>query len=149
MQKGRKGCVLSAPEENWAKAQKGSIRHFESADWHSKSVEWYFWTSNALSCSSAFWIPFLGFLEPGLALRRVSNPYSKIFTFFLDNLGLFSNNYLVDKYSKIIWIKFTLSTILLLSNYSFYSYASNPILKLIINQSQNYLINFNFLNNQN
>ena len=101
LQKGWKGCVLSAPEENWAKAQKGSIRHFESADWHSKSVEWYFWTSNTLSCSSAFWIPFLGFLEPGLALRRVSNPYSKIFTFFLDNLGLFSNNYLVDKYSKI------------------------------------------------
>ena len=48
-----------------------------------------------------FWTPFLGFLESGLALRRVLNPYSKIFTSFLDNLGLFSNNYLVDKYSKI------------------------------------------------
>ena len=48
-----------------------------------------------------FWTPFLGFLEPGLTLRRVFNPYSKIFTSFQDNLGLFSNNYLVDKYSKI------------------------------------------------
>ena len=27
----RKGCALSALEENWAKAQKGAIRHFESA----------------------------------------------------------------------------------------------------------------------
>ena len=80
-----------APEVSWAKAQKGAIRHFESADWHSKSAEWYFWTPNVLSCSGAFWTPLLGFLEPGLALRRVFNPYSKIF----------SNKYLVDKYLKI------------------------------------------------
>ena len=36
-----------------------------------------------------------------LALKHVFNPYSNIFVFFLDNLGLFRNNYLVNKYSKI------------------------------------------------
>ena len=36
-----------------------------------------------------------------LALKRVFNLYSKIFVTFLDNSGLFRNNYLVDKYSKI------------------------------------------------
>ena len=92
--KSRKLCVLSSPEKRRAKALIGAIRH-------SKSAEWYFWIRNTFSCSGAFWTPFLGFLEPGLALRRVFNQYSKIFTFFLDNLGLFSNNYLVDKYSKI------------------------------------------------
>ena len=96
-----KRCALLAPEESWAKAQKGAIRHFESAVWHSKSAKWYFWTPNALSCSNAFWTPFLVFLELGLALRLIFNPYSKIFTSFLDNLGLFNNNYLVDKYFKI------------------------------------------------
>ena len=101
MRKIQKGCVLSTPEVSWAKAQKGAIRHFESADWHSKSVEWYFWTPNVLSCSGAFWTPLLGFLEPGLALRRVFNSYSKIFISFLDNSSLFSNKYLVDKYLKI------------------------------------------------
>ena len=89
------------PEESWANAQKGAIWHFERADRHSKSAEWYFWTRNALSWSITFWTPFLGFLDSGLALRCVLNSYSKIFTSFLDNLGLFSNNYLVDKYSKI------------------------------------------------
>ena len=44
---------------------------------------------------------FFRFSWAGLALRRVFNPHSKIFTSFLDNSGLFSNNYLVDKYSKI------------------------------------------------
>ena len=97
----RKGCALLSPKESWSLALKGALRHFENADRHSKSVEWYSWVLIALSCSGAFWTHFLGFLEPGLALRRVSNPYSMIFTFFLDNLGLFSNNYLVDKYSKI------------------------------------------------
>ena len=101
LQKGRKGCAISAPEESWAKAQKDAIQHFESVDWHSKSAEWYFWTPNTLLCSSVFWTLFLGFLEPGLALRRVFNPYSKIFTSFLDNSNLFSNSYLVDKYPKI------------------------------------------------
>ena len=57
--------------------------------------------SIALSCLGAFWTPFLGFLESSLALRRVFNLYSKIFIYFLDNSDLFSNNYLVDKYSKI------------------------------------------------
>ena len=57
--------------------------------------------TNVLSCLGAFWTHFLGFLEPSLALRHVFNPYSKIFIYFLDNLGLFSNNYLVDKFSKI------------------------------------------------
>ena len=48
-----------------------------------------------------FGLLFLGFLEPVLALRRVFNPYSKIFIFFLDNSSLFRNNYLVNKYPKI------------------------------------------------
>ena len=89
-----KGCALSSPEESWALALKGAIRNFES-------VEWYSWVLISLLCSSAFWTHFLGFLEPGLTLRCVVNPYSKIFISFLDNSGLFSNNYLVDKYSKI------------------------------------------------
>ena len=101
LRKSWKGCALLAPEESWANAQKGAIWHFESADWHSKSAEWYFWTRNALSWSITFWTHFLGFLESGLALRCVLNSYSKIFTSFLDNLGLFSNNYPIDKYSKI------------------------------------------------
>ena len=41
------------------------------------------------------------FLELSLALKHVFNPYSKIFISFLDNSGLFSKNYLVDKFSKI------------------------------------------------
>ena len=57
--------------------------------------------ANRTSCSSAFWTPFLGFVEPIIALRRVFNPYIKIFISFLDNSSLFRNNYLVDKYSKI------------------------------------------------
>ena len=44
--------------------------------------------------------PFLGFLEPVLALRRVFNLYSEIIS-FLDKSGIFKNNYLVDKYPKI------------------------------------------------
>ena len=101
MRKSRKGCALSAPEENWALALKGAIWHFQSADWHSKSAEWYSWVLIALSCLGAFWTHFLGFLEPVLALRHVFNPYSKIFISFLDNSSLFKNNYLVDKYPKI------------------------------------------------
>jgi len=54
-----------------------------------------------LSCLGAFETPFLGFLESGLAPRHVFNLFSKIFISFLDNLGLFNNDYLVDKYSKI------------------------------------------------
>ena len=54
-----------------------------------------------LLCSGVFWTHFLGFLDLGLALRRVCNPYSEIFISFLDNSGLFNDNYLVDKYSKI------------------------------------------------
>ena len=69
-------CALSALEVSWAKAQKGAIRHFESADRHSKSAKWYSWMIIALSCSSAFWTSFLGFLEPGLTLRRVFKLYS-------------------------------------------------------------------------
>ena len=46
-------------------------------------------------------LDFFRFLEPVLALRRVFNPYSKIFISFLDNSSLFKNNYLVDKYPKI------------------------------------------------
>ena len=99
--KSRKGCALSAPEESWAKAQKSAIRHFESADQHSKSARWYSWVLIALSWSGVFWTHFLGFLEPIIALRHVSNPYSKIFISFLDNSSLFSNNYLIDKYSRI------------------------------------------------
>ena len=79
----------------------GAIRHFESVDRHSKSAEWYSWMSITLSCSGVFWTHSLGFLELSLALRRVFNPYSKIFISFMDNSGLFSNNYLVDNYSKI------------------------------------------------
>ena len=79
----------------------GAIRHFESVDRHSKSAEWYSWMSITLSCSGVFWTHSLGFLELSLALRHVFNPYSKIFISFQDNLGLFSNNYLVDNYSKI------------------------------------------------
>ena len=90
-----------SPEEHWAKALKGAIRHFESADRHSKSAEWYSWMPIALLCSRAFQTPFLGFLELGLALKCVFNPYSKIFNAFMDNSGLFGNNYLVDKYFKI------------------------------------------------
>ena len=55
----------------------------------------------ALSCSGAYWTPFLGFLEPGLALGYVFNSHFKIFISFLDNSSPFSKNYLVDKYSKI------------------------------------------------
>ena len=97
----RKGCALLSPKESWSLALKGALRHFENADRHSKSVEWYSWVLIALSCSGAFWTHFLGFLESSLALRCVFNPYSKIFISFLDKSGLFSNNYLVDKYSKI------------------------------------------------
>ena len=99
--KSRKGCALSSLEKRWAKALKGAIQHFESADRHSKSAEWYSWMLITLSCSSVFWTPFLGFLKSGLALKRVFNPYSNSFNSFLDNSGLFKNNYLVDKYSKI------------------------------------------------
>ena len=101
MIKSRKGCVLSSPKDRWAKALIGAIQHFKSSDQHPKSVEWHSWMSITLSCSGAFWTPFLGFLEPGLVLRRVFNPYSKIFNSFLDNSSLFSNNYHVDKYFKI------------------------------------------------
>ena len=94
MRKSRKGCALSAPEENWTKAQKSAIRR-------SKSAKWYSWEPITLSCSGAFWTLFLGILKPDLALRRVFNPYSKIFISFLDNSGLFRNNYLVNKYLKI------------------------------------------------
>ena len=90
-----------SPEERWAKALIGAIWRFESADWHSKSAKWHSWMPIMLSCSGAFETPFLGFLESGLALRHVFNLFSKIFIFFLDNLGLFNNDYLVDKYSKI------------------------------------------------
>ena len=99
--KSLKRCVLSSLKDRRAKALIGAIRHFESGDWHSKSAEWHSWMPIALSCLGAFWTPFLGFLKPRLGLRRVFNPYSKIFNYFLDNSNLFSNNHLVDKYSKI------------------------------------------------
>ena len=83
-----------SPEGHQAKTLIGAIQHSKSAEWHS-------WMSIILSCSDAFWTHFLGFLESRLALRRVFNPYSKIFNSFHDNSSLFSNNYLVDKYSKI------------------------------------------------
>ena len=37
----------------------------------------------------------------GLTLRHVFNWYSKIFNSFMDNSGLFNNNFLVEKYSII------------------------------------------------
>ena len=94
MRKSLKICVLSTLENRWAKALIGTIQHFESA-------EWYSWMPIALLCSRAFQTLFLGFLELGLALKCVFNPYSKIFNAFMDNSGLFGNNYLVDKYFKI------------------------------------------------
>ena len=62
--------------------------------------------NGTLGCQSCFHVQvrfrlLLGFLEPSLAFRRVFNSYSKIFISSLDNSGIFNNNYLVDKYSKI------------------------------------------------
>ena len=51
------------------------------------------------------------------------NLYSKNLTPFLDDLGLCSNDYLVDKYLEKSW----LSTISLLSDYPLYSHASKSI----------------------
>ena len=95
--KSKRVCLINTQRE-LGQSPKGAIRH-------SKSVEWYSWVVIVLSCSGAFWIHFLGFLELVLALRRVFNRYSKIFISFLDNLDIFSNNYLVDKYSKINFVK--------------------------------------------
>ena len=81
-----------------------------------------------LSCSGAFWTHFLGFLEPGLALGRVFNSYSKIFISFLDNSGCFRKNYLVDKYLKINLDKVQIIHNFIIIQLSFYSYASDPIL---------------------
>ena len=123
-------------------APKSTIQHFWSA-------EWYSWVLIALLCFGVFWTPFLGFLELDLALRCVFNPYSKTFISFLNNPSLFRNNYLVDKYPKINLIN---------SDYpQFYCYPIIPFIPmqailfqtLIVNQSQNYLINFNCLTNQN
>ena len=59
-------CLIITQKES---GQKGAIWHFESA-------EWYSWVLIALSCLGAFWTPFLGFLEPGLALGHVFNSNS-------------------------------------------------------------------------
>ena len=71
------------------------------------------------------------------------------FISFLDNSDFFKNNYLVDKSLKINLDKFRLSTILLLSDYSFYSHACIPILNTYCQPITNYLINFNSSANQN
>ena len=57
----------------------------------------------------------------------------------MDNLGLFSNKYLVDKYSKINLDKVQIIPFIPIQAILF--------LTLTINQSQNYLINFNCLTN--
>ena len=63
------------------------------------------WTPNVFPCSGAFWTLLLGFFDPVPAPRRVFflSLWFLIFFFisFLDNLGFFRNNYLVDKYPKI------------------------------------------------
>ena len=57
----------------------------------------------------------------------------------MDNLGLFSNKYLVDKYSKINLDKVKIIPFIPMQAILF--------LTLTITQSQNYLINFNCLTN--
>ena len=59
------------------------------------------WTPNVLLYSGAFWILLLGFFDCSLHLDVFSSSVYDFFISFLDNLGFFRNNYLVDKYPKI------------------------------------------------
>ena len=69
-------------------------RHLKSADRYSRSAKWSSWALDPRLNFSPFWTPVLRFFEPGLAFRRVFNPYSKIKLLFLDNSGLLSNDIL-------------------------------------------------------
>jgi len=88
--------------------------------------------NGSYGCWTHVWVPvhfgllFWGFFSQDLHLDTFLIHVLKIkpfFFFFPDNSGIFSNDYLLDKYSKNSW----LSTILLLSGYPFYSHASKPI----------------------
>ena len=90
------------------------------------------WMPNTLPCSGAIWTLFLGFFDQSLYLDMFSSSVYDFFISFLDNSDFLRktilNNYLVDKSLKINPYKFRLSTISLLSNHPFYSYACNPTL---------------------
>ena len=87
-----------------------------------------YWTPNTLSCSCAFWTPFLGFLEPVLTPRCVFTRILRFLSIFLDNSGFFKNSYLVDKYPKINLDKVHIIHNFIFIQLSLYSYACNPIL---------------------
>ena len=59
------------------------------------------WRPNALSCLGVIWSLLLGFFGRSLYLDMFSTSVYDFFVSFLDNLGFFKNNYLVDKSLKI------------------------------------------------
>ena len=83
---------------------------------------------DTLSCLDAVWTHFLWFFGWSLYLDMFSSFVYDFFISFLDNSGYLRIIILKINTLKQILIKFKLSTILLLSNHPFYSYACNPIL---------------------
>ena len=59
------------------------------------------WTLNAFPCSGEFWTLLLGCFDRSLHLDVFSSSVYDFFISFLDNLGFFRNNYLVDKYPNM------------------------------------------------
>ena len=87
------------------------------------------WMPNALPCSGAIQTPLLGFLGQSLYLNAFSSSVYDFFIIsFLDNSAFLRAIILKINTLKQILIKFRLSTVLLLSNHPFYSYACIPIL---------------------
>ena len=114
------------------------------ANQHLESVKWLSWVPDLRLSFGPFWTLVLRFFEPRLALRCVFNPYSRLNS-FSNNSSLFSNNYLVDKYSKSLdYPQFCCYLIIL-----FIHMHASLFLTLTNNESQNYLINFNCSTNQN
>ena len=97
------------------------------------------WTLNALSCSGVVWAPFLGFFDQSLHLDAFSSSVYNFFIFiFLNNLGFFRNNYLIDKYPKISLDKVHIihnfiviqSSLLFLCMHPYFKHYYQPITKL-------------------
>ena len=87
-----------------------------------------FWRLNTLSCSGAIWSLLLGFFGRSLYLDLFSSfVYDFLSPFWIIQAFLRTIILWINLLKQIL-IKLRLSTILLLSNHPFYSYACIPIL---------------------
>ena len=143
----RNASLSLKSEKRQALTQSGCSQARPSiwANCHSKSADRPSWVPGPRLSFGSIWNPFLGISEPKIAPKCVFDSYSKNQSLFLD----------IQVFKVIIILQINILKRLDYPQPLYYliihfiPMQAGLFLVLTNNQSQNYLINFNFLTNQN